>query len=253
MNLAGKVALVTGGRRVGAALARLLAARGATVALTYHTSRARIEQVVATIVADGGTACAVAADLAHAEDAAKAVAAVTAAFGGLDVLVNMASGYRRTPFGTLAPADFDAMIAANLASAYHTSLAAARWMLEQPVHDPSGLKGKIVTVGDWATDRPYKDYLPYLVAKGALKTLTLALARELAPFVTVNLVQPAMIERPPDLTPEEEAAIVAATPLARVGQPDDANRLILYLLEGTDFATGGCYRVDGGRFLGPEL
>jgi pteridine reductase len=252
MNLTGKVALITGGRRVGAALALSLAARGAAVALTYHTSRARIEEVVAAINAKGGKACAVAADLAHAEQAARAVAEVTAACGGLDVLVNMASSYRRTPLATLAPADFDVMIAANLASAYHTSLAAARWMLEQPLRDPSGLKGKIVTVGDWASDRPYKDYLPYLVAKGALKTLTLALAKELAPFVTVNLVQPAMIERPPDLTAEEEAAIVAVTPLARVGRPDDANRLILYLLEGTDFATGGCYRVDGGRFLGDD-
>jgi pteridine reductase len=252
MNLAGKVALITGGRRVGAALAQSLAARGAAVALTYHTSRERIERLVAAIVSAGGKACAVAADLRHAEQAGKAVAEVTAALGGLDLVVNMASAFRRTPLAALAPADFDEMIAANLASAYHMSLAASRWMLDQPVRDPSGLKGKIVSVGDWASDRPYKDYLPYLVAKGALKTFTLALAKELAPFVTVNLVQPAMIERPPDLTAEEEAAIVAATPLARVGGPDDANRLILYLLEGTDFATGGCYRIDGGRFLGTD-
>jgi pteridine reductase len=195
----------------------------------------------------------VAADLTQSDQAAKAVAEVSAAWGGLDVLVNMASVYRRTPFVTLAPADFDAMIAANLASAYHTSVAAARSMLEQPARHASGLKGKIVNVGDWATDRPYKGYLPYLVAKGALKTLTMALAKELAPFVTVNLVQPAMIDPPPGLTAEEEAAIVAATPLAKVGQPDDANRLILYLLEGTDFATGGCYRIDGGRFLGSDV
>jgi pteridine reductase len=250
MNLLGKVALITGARRVGASLACLLAARGAAVALTYHSSRERIEQVVATIESEGGTARAIATDLRQADQAAKAVAEVSAAWGGIDILVNMASVFRRTPLDTLAPADFDAMIAANLASAYHTSVAAARSMLAQPVRDASGLKGKIVNVGDWASDRPYKDYLPYLVAKGALKTLTMALAKELAPFVTVNLVQPAMIERPPDLGVDEEAAIVAATPLGKVGQPDDVNRLILYLLEGTDFATGGCYRVDGGRFLG---
>jgi pteridine reductase len=252
MNLAGKVALITGARRVGAGLARLVAARGAAVALTYHTSRQHIEQVVAAIESAGGKARAIAVDLTQADQAAGAVAEVCAAWGGLDVLVNMASVYRRTPLATLVPADFDAMIAANLATAYHTSLAAARRMLEQPARDPSGLKGKIVNIGDWASDRPYKDYLPYVVAKGALVTLTMALARELAPFVTVNLVQPAMIEPPPGLSAEEEAAIVAATPLKRVGQPDDVNRLILYLLEGTDFATGGCYRVDGGRFLGSD-
>lgn len=162
----------------------------------------------------------------------------------------MASVYRRTPFESTTPADFDALIAANLAAPYHTSVAAARRMLAQDADD--GVKGKIVTVGDWATERPYRDYLPYLVAKGGLTTMTLALAKELAPHVAVNLVQPAMIDPPPDLTPAERDAVVAATPLRRVGTPGDLNRLILYLLEGTDFATGGCYRVDGGRFLGVD-
>jgi NAD(P)-dependent dehydrogenase (short-subunit alcohol dehydrogenase family) len=252
MNLAGTVALVTGGRRVGALLAELLAARGAAVALTYHTSRARIEEVAGTIQAAGGRAFAVAADLRDAGQAASAVEQVVAKYGRLDILVNMASTYRRTPLAGLAASDFDAMIAANLASVYHTSLAAARQMLAQPAIEPGGLNGKIVSVGDWATERPYKHYLPYLVAKGALKTLTMALAKELAPHVTVNLVQPAMIDPPPNLSAEEQSAAIAATPLKRVGQPDDANRLILYLLEGTDFATGGCYRIDGGRFLGTD-
>ena len=81
--------------------------------------------------------------------------------------------------------------------------------------------------------------------------MTLALAVELAPNVAVTMVQPAMIDPPPGLSPEGRAEVLAATPLGRYGIPDDANRLILYLLEGTDFATGACYRVDGGRFLGP--
>jgi pteridine reductase len=123
-------------------------------------------------------------------------------------------------------------------------------MLAQP--GEQGIKGKIVNVGDWATERPYKHYLPYLVAKGGLTTLTLALARELAPHVPVTMVQPAMVAPPPDLSEADRAAVIAATPLERVGSPDDVNRLILYLLEGTDFATGACFRVDGGRFLGPE-
>jgi pteridine reductase len=252
MNLAGKVALITGGRRVGGALAISLASRGAAVGLTYFTSRARIEETVATIQSEGGRALAIAADLSRADHAERAVAEVVEAFGRIDVLVNMASIYRRTPFAALVPGDFDAMIAANLAAPYHTALAAARRMLEHPAHDESGLKGKIVNVGDWATERPYRDYLPYLIAKGGLTTFTLALAKELAPDVTVNLVQPAMIDPPPDLSAAECAAVVAATPLRRVGHAEDLNNLILYLLEGTDFATGACYRVDGGRFLGGD-
>jgi pteridine reductase len=180
------------------------------------------------------------------------VAELVAAFGRIDVLVNMASVYRRTPLAGLVAGDFDAMIAANLAAPYHTSLAAARRMLEQPALDETALRGKIVNVGDWATERPYKDYLPYLVAKGGLKTLTMALARELAPHVAVNLVQPAMIDPPPDMSAADCAAVIAATPLRRVGRAEDLNNLILYLLDGTEFATGACYRVDGGRFLGGD-
>jgi pteridine reductase len=247
MNLCGASVLITGGRRVGGELALMLADRGANVALTYHTSRGPIEATVAEVVARKVRGLAVAADLADAEQAERAVAETVRAFGRLDVLVNMASIYTRTPLDALKPSDFDAMIAANLAAPYHAALAASRVMLAQAERD--GLKGKIVNVGDWATDRPYKDYLPYLTAKGGLTTFTLALAVELAPHVTVNMIQPAMIDPPPHLSEAETQAVIDQIPLRRCGTPDDANRLILYLLEGTDFATGGLYRIDGGRFL----
>ncbi len=122
-------------------------------------------------------------------------------------------------------------------------------MLRQPARD--GIKGKIVNLGDWATERPYKDYLPYLVGKGGLTTMTLALARELAPHIPVAMIQPAMIDPPADLSESETQAVIDQTPLRRVGSSKDVNRLILYLLDGTNFVTGSCFRVDGGRFLGP--
>jgi pteridine reductase len=248
MNLLGKAALITGGRRVGGDLALRLADRGADVAMTYHTSRAAIEATVAEVERRGVRGLAIAADLSDADEAERAVAAVVERFGRIDVLVNMASVFKRTPLASLTPADFDAMIGANLAAPYHTAIAASRRMLAQPGED--GIRGKIVNVGDWATTRPYKDYLPYLAAKGGLATFTKALAVELAPHVTVNMVQPAMVDPPPDLTDEERQSIIDATPLRRCGTPADVSRLILYLLEGTDFATGGLYPVDGGRSLG---
>ena len=88
-----------------------------------------------------------------------------------------------------------ARTAGNLAAPYHAAIAASRRMLAQP--EENGIKGKIVNVGDWASNRPYRDYLPYLVAKGGLATFTQALAVELAPHVTVNMVQPAMVDPPP--------------------------------------------------------
>jgi pteridine reductase len=245
-----KVVLVTGGRRVGRDLALMLASRGASVAMTYHTSRVAIEQTIEQVEASGAAGLAIAADLSRPEQAEYAVQQVVARFGGLDALVNMASVYRRTPLADLSPRDFDDMIAGNLAAPYHAALAGARQMLTQPGVD--GIKGKIVLIGDWATERPYKDYLPYLVAKGGLTTMTLALAKELAPHVTVAMIQPAMIDPPPDFTAEDKAAVLAQTPLRRFGSPGDVNRLILYLLEGTNFVTGACFRIDGGRFLGED-
>jgi pteridine reductase len=247
-KLRGKVVLITGGRRVGSALARMLADRGANLAMTYHFSREAIERTIADVQARGVQGLAVSANLSDAEQAERAVAAVVARFGRLDALVNMASVYRRTPFHALTSGDFDQLIAANLAAPYHTAVAAARQMLAQEGDD--GIKGKIINIGDWATERPYKDYLPYLVAKGGLATMTLALAAELAPHVPVAMIQPAMIDPPPDFTQADTDAVISQTPLRRVGAPEDVNRLILYLLEGTNFVTGVCYRVDGGRFLG---
>lgn len=241
--------LITGGRRVGADLARRLARRGANLAMTWRSSRTEIESVLAEIQAASNVrTIAVEADLSDPGQALRAVRMTIETFGRIDALVNMASIFPRTPFETLEPKDFDRNIAANLAGPYHTAVEAGKAMLRQS-DGPTGLKGRIVNIGDWAVDRPYLDYLPYLVAKGGLKTMTLALAAELAPHVTVNMIQPAMIEPPPGMTADDIAQVIAATPLRRVGKPGDVNALIEYLLTETSFVTGSCIRVDGGRFL----
>jgi pteridine reductase len=247
---AGKSVLITGGRRVGSELALLLADNGWNVAMTYHNSRETIERTIGAVKERARDGLAIHADLSQSEQAEAAVQSAARHFGRLDALVNMASVYRRTPLATLTARDFDSLIAANLAAPYHTAIAAARVMLDQQGEE--GIKGKIVNFGDWATERPYKDYLPYLVAKGGLTTMTMALAVELAPFIPVAMIQPAMIEPPPDLTEADKQEVLAQTPLRRFGSPPDVNRLIVYLLEGTNFVTGTCFRVDGGRFLGTE-
>jgi pteridine reductase len=245
-----KVALITGGRRVGSELALMLVERGWNLAMTYHRSREIIEHTIAAIEERGGTGLAIPADLSRPDHADNAVRETAGHFGRLDALINMAGTFRRTPLSTVSPTDFDEMIAGNLAAPYYTAVAAARVMLAQPAED--GIKGKIINIGDWATARPYKHYLPYLVAKGGLTTMTLALAAELAPDIPVAMIQPAMIEPPRDLSADEVREVQAQTPLRRVGSPADVNRLIVYLLEGTNFVTGACFRVDGGRFLGVE-
>ncbi|MDZ4684746.1 MAG: SDR family oxidoreductase [Planctomycetaceae bacterium] len=248
MELAGKTALITGGRRIGAQLALMLADRGMNIALSYLSSRDVAERTVAECERRGVQAVAVSADLRDPEQADQLVEAAVRAFGSVDMLVNLASIYRPTPFDQLTPADFHDLLASNLTAPYWTALAAARQMRRQPI--AAGLQGKIVHFTDWAVDRPYRGFLPYLVAKGALATFTKALAVELAPTITVNAIAPGTVEPPPNLAPKHLEQIRTSSALERIGSADDVNRAVLYLLEGTDFVTGEIYRVDGGRFLG---
>ncbi len=250
MNLSGKTILITGGRLVGAKLAVDLARRGANVAFSYFKSRERIEAVAAEVRQHGVRAAAFAADLRQPSEAEVLVAQTVAELGSIDALVNMASEFHPKAFDELTAADFDEAIASNLKAPYLVAVAAARVMRRQPVVD--GLQGKIINFADWAVERPYRSFMPYLIAKGGVVTMTRALAVELAPTIAVNAIAPAMIDPPPTLSAADIEAIRQASPLRRVGVPSDANNLVLYLLEGTDFATGSVYRIDGGRFLGAD-
>lgn len=248
MNLSGKTVLITGGRRVGAKLALDLAARGANLAFSYHNSRSTMLQVVDQCEQAGVRAEAFPADLRHPEDAKSLIEETIQTFRSLDVLINLTSIYTTTPFESLEPNDYHEMIAANLTAPYFTAIAAARAMQRQPLEN--GLQGKIIHFTDWAVSRPYRDHLPYLVAKGAMETFTRALAVELAPSITVNAIAPGAVEPPPNTPPEQLQQIRMSSALNRLGSPDDVNRAVLYLLEGTDFVTGEVFRIDGGRFLG---
>ena len=94
----------------------------------------------------------------------------------------------------------------------------------------------------------YKGYIPYYVSKAAVAALTESLALDLAPEILVNVIAPGPILAPPDLTPDENAKTIEATPLARWGGAEEIAKAVLFLVE-TDFVTGECIRVDGGRHL----
>ena len=109
--------------------------------------------------------------------------------------------------------------------------------------------GKIVNIADWAVNRPYTNYAPYFVAKGGIVTLTKVFAKELAPTVMVNAIAPGPILMPDDFSASTVAAVAQATPLRRIGDPEDLLQATLYLVEGTDFVTGAVIPVDGGRTI----
>jgi NAD(P)-dependent dehydrogenase (short-subunit alcohol dehydrogenase family) len=239
-----KVALITGGARVGRSVAALLAGRGCSVAVTWRGSRASAEETVAAVRATGARGLAVHADLAEPGAAEAAVEAVRAGLGQLDVLVCMASHYEKVDLGRLDDEAWRRNMETDLHSVYSLALAAA------PIMQAQG-GGRIVAFADWlpASGRPrYRGYLPYYVAKAGVVGLVEALALELAPAILVNAVAPGPILKPQGFSDEADREVMRATPLGRWGGPDEVARAVLFLIE-TEFITGECLRVDGGRHL----
>jgi len=245
MELDGRAALITGGARMGEAIATTLAELGADVALVYRRSAESANRAAEAVRARGRRALALNADLADPLDCHATVSEVAATFGRLDVVVNMASTYRAVPFDELDAGQWDRQMAVDLRSAFLISRAAVP-------HMRAVGGGRIINFSDWvaASGRPrYPGFVPYYVAKAGVKALTEALALELAADgILVNAVAPGPIVAPPGMSPEEHAAVEKATPLGRWGGEGEIARAIAFLCQ-SDFVTGETIRVDGGRHV----
>lgn len=240
-----RAALITGGKRIGAAVAAALAKAGMDVALSYNTSRAEAEAAAADVTAAGRRAHIASANLANPADCRALVDGAAAAFGRLDVLVNMASVYSAVPLDDLDERAWDRVVNVDLRAAFLCARAAIP-------HMRRGGGGRIINFADWiaASGRPrYPGFLPYYVAKAGAIALTEALALELASdAILVNAIAPGPIMAPPGTTDEESKAVEAATPLGRWGGADAIVHAVMFLIE-TDFVTGETIRVDGGRHV----
>jgi NAD(P)-dependent dehydrogenase (short-subunit alcohol dehydrogenase family) len=245
MLLTDKSALITGGKRIGAVVARELAARGVDVALTYARSKAEADQAADVVRAAGRRAAVIRTDLSDPAACRATVDEAAAQLGRLDILINMASVYVQRPFAQLTPVDWNAVLDVDLRAAFLCAHAAAP-------HMRAAGGGRIVNFGDWIarSGRPrYTGYLPYYVAKAGAIALTEALALELASDnILVNCVAPGPILAPPGTTDEESQAVERATPLGRWGGEIEIVKVVLAFCE-SDFVTGETVRVDGGRHL----
>jgi NAD(P)-dependent dehydrogenase (short-subunit alcohol dehydrogenase family) len=245
MDLADRVALVTGGRRIGIVVARELARSGADVALVYRRSRAEADEAADGVRAAGRRALVLQADLAEANACSQVVDEAARDFGRLDVLVNMASRYEAKALDDLSVGDWDAQLAIDLRAAWLCAKAAIPHM--------RGLRGgRIINFADWvaASGRPrYRGYLPYYVAKAGIIALTQALALEVASDrILVNAIAPGPIVPPEGTSADEMAQVERATPLGRWGGEIEIAKTVLALVD-SDFITGETIRVDGGRHL----
>ena len=242
MRLAGRVVLITGGaKRLGQIIALALAERGAHVAFSYRTSSREAQFTLKAIREHGVRSLAVKANLSRAAEVQELIGRVKRYFGRLDVLINSAANFDRTPFETLAEPDWNRALDTNLKGPFLCALYASRLMRSRG--------GKIINFADWAGVRPYRDYLPYCVSKAGVIGLTKALAKELAPRIQINAIAPGPILPPHDMSRAARARVARRVPLQRWGSPQDIVNTVLFLIEGTDFMTGSTIFVDGGQLI----
>ncbi len=243
MNLKNKVAWITGGARIGATVAEELAKRGCHLVLSYRSSRKSAEQTANAVQRYVIRTLLVQADVSKPTDVKRATSQIKKDFGRLDVLVNMASDYERTPYSKIDEKKWRGLMDANLFSTHLTVQAVSPLLKAQ--------RGRVINFADWvaASGRPrYKEFVPYYTAKAGVIGLTQAQALELAPHVLVNAIAPGPILPPADISNEEVTDIKKVTPLGRWGGAAEIAKAVLFFCE-TDFVTGECMRVDGGRHL----
>lgn len=245
--LQGKIALVTGASRgIGAAIAAELASQGAAVVINHRDSAVQAEAVVAQIVAAGGQAAAIQADVASFSEAQRLIKETVERFGRVDILVNNAGTTRDMLLLMMSEDDWDTVIRTNLKSAYNCSKAVLRPMFKQR-------SGRIINITSVSGLAGQAGQTNYSASKAGMIGFTKALAKEAgARGITVNAVAPGFV--PTVLTDilneEQKKAIIAATPLGRFAQPNEIAYAVAFLAgERAAFITGQVLSVDGGLVM----
>jgi len=250
LDLTGNVALVTGASSgIGAATAETLAELGARVAIGYHGNKAGAEAVRERIVAAGGTAIALAADVRRAEEVRELVDRATAELGAIDILVNNAGSLvMRRGIRDITEEHLDEIVALNLKSAILAAQAVARSMIERK----RGAIVNVVSIAGHTGGGPGAG--AYAAAKAALTAYSKSLAKELAPHgVRVNAVSPGVIDTPFHevfSTPEMMRSFVSTIPLGRVGTAVECANVIAFLCSNAaSYIVGETIEINGGQLM----
>ena len=243
MKLDGKIAVVTGASKgIGAGIAKALGAAGATVVVNYSTSKADADAVVAQIQAKGGSAMSVRADMSQAVDVTQLFDTVRGEYGRLDILVNNAGVAVFQMIEDLTEEAFHRQFNLNVLG----YLLAAREAVKL-----FGQGGSIINISSILSTDPYLASSVYSATKGAVDTLTFALARELGPKgIRVNSILPGHTNTPAtagNFAGEFGQQLIAGTPLGRFGEPDDIAPVAVFLAsDDAHWVTGESIRASGG-------
>ncbi|TDW99374.1 SDR family NAD(P)-dependent oxidoreductase [Dinghuibacter silviterrae] len=246
-SLAGKVAVVTGASKgIGAGIAKGLARAGAAVVVNYSSSKEGADRIVSEITGEGGKAIAVQGDVGHAGDVERLFRETAKAFGPVSVVVNNAGVYRFDPVESVTEEEFHRQFGTNVWGPILTTREALKHF--------SGDGGSIINISSIVGKVPVAYASVYSSTKGALDSLTAALALELGPRkIRVNAVSPGMTETEGAHTlgiigSERATATVAVTPLGRLGQPEDIASVVVFLAsDEAAWITGENIRAAGGK------
>ncbi len=244
IELEGKVALVTGGaRRIGRAIALGLAEQGAAVAVHYRNSKEEAAQTSAEIGALGVASATFHADLGEVEAIRGLVAEVEGSLGPVDILINNAAVFGRTPWDQVTEADWDRFLDINLKAQFFCAQSVAGGMKERG-------HGVIINMGSAGGIKVWPSFIPYSVAKAGLHHMTRLLARALAPEVRVNAIAPGTVVfgEGGELDADDEK-FARKAPLRRVGEGRDVAGTAVFLCTSAEFITGQVFVVDGGHSL----
>jgi 3-oxoacyl-[acyl-carrier protein] reductase len=244
-RLTGKVAVVTGASKgIGAAIAKSLAAEGASVVVNYASSKGGADAVVSAIAAAGGKAVAVHGDVSKATDAEGLIDAAIENFGHLDILVNNSGVYEFSPIDSFTEEHYNKIFNVNVLGLLLTTQAAVKHL---------GEGASIVNIGSVVSSLTPPNSAVYTGTKGAVDAITGVLAKELGPKkIRVNSINPGMVETEGVhaagiIGSDFEAATVAQTPLGRIGQVDDIANVATFLASNDSmWITGELIRAGGG-------
>jgi len=239
--LSGKTALVTGGaRRIGRGIALALAAAGADLAVTFHSSHAEADKTVRDIEDLGSSSMAIECDVRLEASVRAAVAAALGRFGRLDLVVNNAAIFESAPLDSLTLDQWNV--------AFETNARGPFLVVREALPHLRAAEGRVVNIGSLGGIHAWAGHAHYCASKAALHSLTQAMAKAFAPQVSVNCVVPGWIEMGEHIA-EQSAHFAAKTPMQRNGSVEDVAQAVLFFAAGPHFVTGQVLAVDGGLGL----